>query len=95
MAPKELTKELVTEIAWAADLDVEEQLRFDYPGRGYVYSGKSFGITGDLSLLLKFVTAAAQLAEAANTAIENVDDVPSYDAVVEFLIRAVQSDNMG
>ena len=55
----ELPRSAVEDAAWDADLDIEEDLRFDYSGRG-MYGAKCFGIVGDDTKFLKFLIKFAE-----------------------------------
>lgn len=50
----ELLRADVEKAAYEADLDLEEDLRFDYSGRG-MYGGKCFGIVADTARYTKFM----------------------------------------
>jgi hypothetical protein len=83
----ELPRSVVKKIALDADLDPEEDLRFDYSGR-FMYGDKCFGIVGDTGCYTKFMMMLYANPDTQDISWEIVDDVRTdsmgYDTIFYF-----------
>jgi len=81
----ELPREAVENAAWEADLDAEEDLRFDYSGRGQ-FGAQCFGLVGNDSQFLKFMIKFAELEPDLAWALTDQvrTDSMGYDSIYYF-----------
>lgn len=82
----QISKDAILEAAWEADIDPEDDIRWDYSGR-WMYGAKCFGIIGNTAAYARFLLklaeggnpdAAWELADVVRT------DSMAYDTIFYF-----------
>lgn len=93
MAQVTISKQAIENIADAAGLDPEDNVRTGYSGRG-MFGRKCLGITGSISDLVSFTTEAVRQDEYNEA---SADESPEAQALHGFVryIEDVSTDSMG